>query len=77
MIAKTIINGALIVSCLLGFAPAIATETPSFGVLACRGDCREPHAPGSPALDKEIELGVLDGLSYMPTRPLGGNSHFN
>ena len=71
MITEIIISAAVVAFASVGLAPTISTEPPSFGVLSCSGDCRELHAPGTVALKREIELGVLEGELSAPSKPCG------
>lgn len=76
MIPKIIVIGAVTVFAIVGLAPTTGTDPPSFGVLSCRSACRAQDASGSPARSREVELGVMEGLLFVPTRPRGENPNF-
>jgi hypothetical protein len=76
MIPKIIVIGATTVLAVPGLAPMTGSEPSTFGVLSCRSACRTQDAPGGPAHNKEVELGVLEGLLFVPSKPLRENPNF-
>lgn len=75
MITKIIIGWLVIFCAVLGFAPTTADEPPSFGVLSCRCAIRDQHAPGGPARSTDVELGLSEGLAFVPTKPFARHAN--